>query len=704
MICRNWRRFSLSLQTPMSDLDKLRDPDNLRRAWRWVRSNADATYKSYFRPFYQNYSVAEDALLKDLADRLRRGIYEPEPACKLFHPKASGILRPYSLLSVEDQIVYQAATNLVAEKLLPRVRSRYLKQVFGHLYAGKRSTWFYRKWSNCYRAFNKAARQSFSDGYSYTASFDLTACYDSLDHHVLRHFLKKLGLDEHFCVALTDWLEKWTATDQGIFHHHGIPQGPLSSGLLSEVVLSHFDGLTLPNIDFKYFRYVDDIRLFARNEHDLRRLLVKLDILSKDIGLFPQSGKISIHRVTNIEDELKSASNPPEASIARHFTDQKRLSVRIAKLTPGFRIIDTTRFKYLLAHAHPSHQLTRRLWRILEYRPELYRSVCNYLRRYKKLPRVPAVKVVEVIKKNDLYQSVRAEFISAADGRLPEKQDEELALFLKQKCWKPSSLHPDILAVTGRYLIRTGHLTPRQVVPACKTASSWWTRAKLIEELNNSEIGTIQINKIIKAAVKDRSIDVALSASWKAYQYSTVPSGRRTQWNQAGLLLLRELGAIKRATAPLCGITHVLTKLDKRIPRLNWKKLLGDRYSQAERQAVETVAAANSANVTGFVNLLDVYNDLLLNAIYQADGTIGNYSLGHIGSVLDASTGRFATKFPDTFEFAKTVHEARYESIYSHPVIQRSGKPTKRINYRFLSKAKRLLRKSVAEILSAGIL
>ncbi len=86
---------------------------------------------------------------------------------------------------------------------------------------------------------------------------------------------------------------------------------------------------------FRYFRYVDDIRLFAKNEHDLRRLLVSLDLMSKDVGLFPQSGKISIHRVHNIEDELKSVSNPPEAAIKTNFTDQKKLLTRIEELTPA---------------------------------------------------------------------------------------------------------------------------------------------------------------------------------------------------------------------------------------------------------------------------------------------------------------------------------------------------------------------------------
>ena len=301
----------------MSDLDQLRAVGNLQRAWRWIRSNPDAGYKSYFRDLYRNFAVADDALLYDLADRLKRGVYHPSGACKLFFPKASGILRPYSLLTVEDQIVYQAAVNLVADKLFPKVKHHYNIHVFGHLYAGKSSIWFYRKWSEGYKSFNDGAREAYTDDLHYTASFDLTACYDSMDHHVLRHFLKKFGLDHEFCEKLSQWLEVWTATERGIYHHHGIPQGPLSSGLLAEVVLSHFDTLKQKGVNFCYFRYVDDIRLFAKNEKDLRILLVSLDLLSKDIGLFPQSSKISIKKIDDIEKELKSVSNPPEPAIRK---------------------------------------------------------------------------------------------------------------------------------------------------------------------------------------------------------------------------------------------------------------------------------------------------------------------------------------------------------------------------------------------------
>lgn len=681
----------------MSDLTNLRAEENLRRAWRWIRSNPDANYKSYFRPLYQHYAVAEESLLADLTDRLKRNVYEPAQACKLFLPKASGILRPLSLLSVEDQIAYQAAVNVVAEKLLPKVRKRYLTEVFGHLYAGKQSVWFYKKWSNGYKAFNDAARKAFNEGFVYTASFDLTACYDSLDHGVLRFFLKKLGLDNEFSTTLTSWLERWTATEKGIYHGHGIPQGPLSSGLLSEVVLSHFDALKLSGVEFRYMRYVDDIRMFAKNEHDLRRLLVSLDLMSKDIGLFPQSGKIGIHRVANIETELKSVSNPPEPSIKRKVVNQRKLQQRLVEMSPRFRIQDNTRFKYLLAHAEPNASVTNRLWKILDNHPEIYRNVANYLRRYEKLPRIAADKLVDVIRSNNLYQSVRAEFLSAADGRLPKSQEDTLAIFVKKHVWSPKSLHADLLVASAKCLIKTGNLTPNAIVYACRAAQSWWARAMLIESVDLTAMGSTGITSIVMNGVTDVVNDPALSAAWKGFQAEFITPGRRQNWNKAAELLLREVGLIARSTVSHCGVSNAFRKLDNRICVLNWRRLFGSRFAQAERQAVELVSA-HGVNISNFINLLDVFNDLLIDAVFRVDGTIGNYDLGKIGSVLNAPTGRFATKFPATFAYAATVHDYRYQSLASHPLIKRTGKPTKRIGYAVLPLVKQLLVASINEL------
>ena len=108
-------------------------------------------------------------------------------------------------------------------------------------------------------------------------------------------------------------------------------------------------------------------------------------------------------------------------------------------------------------------------------------------------------------------------------------------------------------------------------------------------------------------------------------------------------------------------------------------------------------------NITGFVNLLDVFNDLLLDAVITKDGSVGSYKLGHIGSVLNAPTGKLATKFPKTYALAKEIHDRRYESMASHPLNRKTGKATKRISYKFLPAARKLLRESIAELALSGL-
>jgi hypothetical protein len=317
------------------------------------------------------------------------------------------------------------------------------------------------------------------------------------------------------------------------------------------------------------------------------------------------------------------------------------------------------------------------------------------------LPNVPAAKVVTLIKQNPLYHSVRAEFISAVDGRLPATEDRALSNLLR-KMWAPRSQHPDLLARSASFLIRTGKLTAGQIVHICTRARSWWTRATLVDSLGLNYTGRNIWSKVIDDAVRDVCGDVALAAAWNGFTRGHRPPGPFNRWNAVASLMLRELGIIQRNTATHCGINNSIQKIEKTSQRHNWRRLFGNSYDQAERQAVE-VAAVSGTNITAFVNALDVFDDLLVSAVFHADGSIGNYALGQIGSVLNPAS-RFARKYPQTFAFVRTVHEARYQSMYSHPLVRSTRRPTRKIGYRFLSRARRLLRLAIAELGRAGLI
>ncbi|MBT9169618.1 MAG: hypothetical protein DDT19_02980 [Syntrophomonadaceae bacterium] len=673
--------------------------DNLHRAWRWTLTNTDALYKNHFRRIYEAYAVADDKLLNYLRDKLRRNIYEPADACKIYLPKKSGILRPFTLLCVEDQIVYQALTNVIAEKLYPSVRQRYYKETFGHLYAGKRSKYFYRKWQVGYRKFGAAIREAFSRGFVCRAFFDLTACYDSIDHNVLKHFLEELGLDNDFNNFLLKCLRHWTKADseKPIYQGHGIPQGPLPSGLLSEVILSHFDKKRGAERKVKYFRYVDDIRLYAKDERHLRQMIVELDLLSKSIGLFPQSSKIDIREVKDVESEIKSISNPPEPSY-RRYGFQNLVHKRLKTLTHHFKIEDETRFKYVLALADPSMETSRRMLRLVRTHPHLYVSIFRYFSRYKKIPLEIVRQLYMILRDEALYPSYSAELLQSLMGKLPDRlilifNKHVQKLFIEQKRIGRS----DLKAACGAWLLQNRVLNYAETKQLIAEARNWWIKAATLTYVDKDFIGLPSYGDLLNQLIKSKSIDNSILAAYLMSIDDIALTTSKSQVNAAASLLLKEFGLIARARSFTCGIeASVNMMLKVPIVDIRWREIFTTKYAHAERKIVRAKAYFKT-DPSAWVNIIDTFNDLLLEALFCHDGTIGTYHLGNIGGVLKQSS-TFAAKYPKIFKAVNDMHNKRLESDLSHSKVKKTGRPTKPIKFSYIPKACKLLYDAFIEL------
>ncbi len=685
----------------MTDLSRAWSIENLRLAWQRVRSNPDRNYKSHFRSAYSAYAIADEAQLAHLRDRLRRSIYRPGEACKLYLPKASGILRPYSLLCVEDQIVYQALANIVAEKLFPHARHLYLKEVFGHLYAGPASLWFYRKWSEGYKSFNRAAERAFASGYVWAASFDLTAFYDSIDHHVLRQMLAEIGVGRDLATFLTEMLTEWTATSTRIYHNHGIPQGPLSSGLIAETVLRHFDHNHKTRFDARYLRYVDDIRLFAKREDDLRHCLVRLDRLSKDIGLFPQSSKIDIHKVVRIEDELKLISNPSEPAVANRVVDQSELRRRLAQLAPGrqgYAVQDPTKFKYLVAHATASSMVADRLWKVYESAPHYYPQLVKHLAKFETLPVRQAIRLIDAIEAQELYPAVRAELIRAGVGRFPREGLRKARTRIKA-LWKPKLQQPDLSAAIWSWLQEQSHLTSAQQRYALTHAGPSWLLTTLHYETRWLDMGTAQRETLLNHSLRSSSADVALAAAWIVSFANTRVARPIRDIHPQAKILLKELGVVRRANPAVCGIRSAIHEMTGQDIAVNWRKLFAGNYKQAEAQIVMCKGYFKT-NPTAWVNASDSFIDWLLVGLFAADSSLGTYQIGNVGGI--SSSARLRSKHPALLNLLNLVHGKRLESHLSHAVTKASQRPTRTIPFRWLRTGAIALRRAAIELLNAG--
>lgn len=671
--------------------------ENLELAWNWIRSNPDKAYKSYFREIYAAYSVADKKFLEVLKNKLDRGIYRPSNSDKIYLPKASGILRPYSLLDIEDQIVYQSLANVIAEKFHLKLSSRYNKQVFGHQYAGKTSTWFYKKWSDGYGAFNNSVKAAFHKGYVWGADFDLTAFYDSIDHQVLSQILLQNKIDKEFCEFLTSLLSHWTATNTRIFHNHGIPQGPLSSGMISEIVLSYFDENFKSKDNVKYLRYVDDIKLFAKSELHLRHSLTLLDRLSKDIGLFPQSAKINIHHIKNIDDEIKHISNPFEFFLKTTKNTQKEIQTEIAEIAPtekGYKVNNPTRFKYLLANAEPSIRLLNRTLKVLQSSPDYYLSISNYISKFRTIPDKQAQEILDQITMHDLYPIVQATIISACKNNLTNSHELELKKVLKP-LWKVNINPMELTLALWGSLHKLNHLTEKQIDYALKKANPEWLRAQLLEAMPLEKLTTTQMNALINSSIRSDSAAVSLMGGWASVRHNIGIKKPIKGINPAAKILLQESGRIPKSAIKICGIKSAINEITGANFTINWQKFFKQRYKLSEAKII-TARGYFKTNASAFVNSIDVFNDLLLDALFQKDNTLGKKNEGSFGAVPINKT--LPKKYPKIYKYVMKCHDLRLQSELSHAKVRTTKKPTKRIPFKTLKTVQTLLKDAMTEL------
>ena len=685
----------------VSDLKEAFSIDNLRRAWRWLNSNPDSYYKGFFRHIYRAYAIAADDNLKDLHKRLVNSQFDPTHSIKTYFPKKSGIQRIYTFLAVEDQIVYQALVNIVADRLLPKVKARYHRENFGNLYAGSRSIFFYQDWKKCYKKFSSEINRVYNKGFVYSASFDLTACYDSIDHNVLKHFLGDIGLQKEFNDLLCTYLMKWTATrgENRIYQGHGIPQGPLSSGLLSEVVLRHFDDNKPENQrSWRYFRYVDDMRFFAKNEHDLRLMIVEMDLLSKQIGLFPQNSKISIHKVTNIDEEIKSISRPPEIINIKIAADQEKIEKRLIELSPRFKVENETRFKYVLSGAAPSTGFGKRLLKILKKNPHLYVSIFNYFDQFSPLPKSISEELIKLLNENSLYSATTAAGLRVLLKRCHELVRPKLEGYAKSIVSKSNGrTSTELLTAATAILLKGNKMLFGDVREVVVENDEWWSRSVLALEINIDHFGEPSYEALMNELLQDDSVDVGVVATEIIANRSLGVTIPIDQVNHIAQLSLKSVGLIGARRGGVCPISAAMQHiLGLSVKDIDWKKLLGKFYIGVAKKA-SRLKGYSETDATAWVNLLDTIHDNLFESLLTHEaGVLGEYF--SIGSALNAPTGKFATKFPQTYKAFKLIHEKRYLSALSHSKVKKTKKTTQFIEFSFIGNSKKQLRLGYLEL------
>ena len=276
-------------------------------------------YKSIY---YSDLKIFETFLhsnIQTLIEQLKTKTYKPERAHKIFIPKKNELVRPLSMLKFTDLLVYQAIVNIVADYAYDKIAPLYGNTIFGNIVNPSSTNevdkiFFFQPWKKSWKKFSERSIKYFEEGYKYLSEFDIASFFDTIDHNILFQILKKnYDIEDAVIDLLDNCLETWT----GDFNHktfiskHGIPQGPLASAFLADLYLIYLDDeiTTKGKLEIKYLRYVDDIRIFSKDKKVSRKAIAALDLISRDLGLIPQGGKIFTKEIVDIKKELKVQNN-----------------------------------------------------------------------------------------------------------------------------------------------------------------------------------------------------------------------------------------------------------------------------------------------------------------------------------------------------------------------------------------------------------
>ena len=301
----------------------------LKKCWYFVKEDA----KDDFIPDIYNYhdfAFNLEENIKDLHQKIKEKVYIAKPLLEIDVPKSSLTVRPGSVPEIEDRIITYAITYLLApiiDKKLSksvysfRVKDNYEKAnsffneqsahsiPYLHRQTIKRIS-IIKEWYDVWPEFDKSGLDAYKNqGYNYLSISDISAYFENINHVILKetlnHCIPKQQEIINFIVKI---LETWTYRGfHGSQAGRGIPQGNDFSSFLGNLYLIPLDQELLKykrKHDIIYLRYVDDVKVFSKNEKDAREVIFIMNKILRKLQLNLQGTKTRILYGKEIREEL----------------------------------------------------------------------------------------------------------------------------------------------------------------------------------------------------------------------------------------------------------------------------------------------------------------------------------------------------------------------------------------------------------------
>lgn len=294
-------------------LEKYFNTDNLKLAYFRIVCWPERLVKDRFG--IHAFGAQLDKNLVQLSHKLISGKYSPQRGFKYYEPKSSGTQRTKTLLMIEDALVYQAIANIIASRNYVLL-AEHDDFVFGSVLTPDTSHgielliqenpkyFFFKHWKSLFVRFKDSIIKAIEqDKATHKFETDITGFFDSIPHYNLLLTLSThFGVEDEILDLLSVCLNGWSGTKESSTPGVGIPQGPQPSYLLANLLLHPLDKQLISGA-FKYYRYMDDIKIYGYSESELRDVLVLIDNYLKGLGLSINSKKTGIAAIDAAKED-----------------------------------------------------------------------------------------------------------------------------------------------------------------------------------------------------------------------------------------------------------------------------------------------------------------------------------------------------------------------------------------------------------------
>lgn len=283
---------------------------------------------------HADFAMNLDERLQHVVEQVQTYRYRPRHLLDIDIPKSGLSVRPGNVLPIEESSLLHAIVYLLAPhldkrldeavysfRLHPEWKRRVKKREslfrespieFPFL---KRSTIRlltpFESWYELWPDFEVEAVKAFTEeGYTHLTKTDITAFFENIDLRLLESQIRALlkREEEKTLQILFRILDGWTrVTSTGAPIGRGIPQGNEVGSFFGNLYLIPLDRRLsefCKTRDAKWFRYVDDVKVFTKSEHDARQAVFIINDALRTLHLNLQGSKTEVIAGDRLKYEL----------------------------------------------------------------------------------------------------------------------------------------------------------------------------------------------------------------------------------------------------------------------------------------------------------------------------------------------------------------------------------------------------------------